>query len=1044
MSSLKKILLFDRKDHDLLSIVNEVLQRDKPMGHLRQDFYPYFHPRGIKELAETRGLRIAHAVIHLLNSLEVGKVADRLSALRSLKEELMSAAEGTLQTNTARVLLQIMKELVRAHGDYQRQLMLAHDFRATASGKPAVVRNQLRRYHLVEVPEEWNQVTFDDHVHDANTKGRKSATHLIMDAWIKGIRRLTVIYYFFAEPRVVAELLEAAAVMGIEAQVGIEYPACYRDHYTQLIWRPWGLENAEDFLCFLAEPEVAAFMNEGRQAAKYQQRYLLAVLDKYNADFRPAIAERFDIKLEAARQEDFFAFVGTGQPSLLHLSKFLHTQILASMHQRLLAMRREYAAAGEAERTEMEAVLDAMNRFSSDTLTAEYLQPKLNPEIPNPEKPDARDPEQPALLRQTPAELLKHLNRLQATSRVTLNLSNLEAEDVLEILYAGDGRITHLELFNLKDFANQRTAHIPGIEALQQALNSGNIILLKHTVQQIIARVQTADYADRDDRLHRLTAILHDLQMLSAQYSRTPLKATIGSDSTGRSPKVHGMGLAVIDTLPPRARHAIRRSDPAANKIFPLRLSVYRRYTIRPRDLHNPFSRVLFRIASRIPFLGQLGRPQTLDWLPQWQAIGHSPRGNIAALGGVMPNEDNEFRLSPPAHTHSGPRVSWFYLNTGLKNFLKVALGFVPAFLTFALTKDWWLLAYGGAVIWFGITGLRNILQSVLGGGGIHRSPLLKWNDYVSWERIADSLLYTGFSVPLLDFLVKTVILDRSMGITTTTNPTALYFWIGLANGIYISTHNTFRGLPRGAVIGNFFRSLLAIPVAIGLNALFNGVLTVAGVAGVEAALQKWAAVISKLASDSVAGIIEGTADRYQNIGVRFSDYRNRFGLMFRVYAQMEMLYPEIQVLEILEQPDRLRRQRHAEAADLDKVLMICALDLLHFWMYKPRARIALKALLPELSREERRILIGSQNVLARQKEISQLFIDGIVGKNFSKALAFYLDRAEDYLHALQLTSLRYVAPPNVLRSARADSLAASSDREPDACAPERQSACRS
>ena len=33
--------------------------------------------------------------------------------------------------------------------------------------------------------EDWNQIAFDDHVHDVNTKGRKSSTHLIMDAWIK-------------------------------------------------------------------------------------------------------------------------------------------------------------------------------------------------------------------------------------------------------------------------------------------------------------------------------------------------------------------------------------------------------------------------------------------------------------------------------------------------------------------------------------------------------------------------------------------------------------------------------------------------------------------------------------------------------------------------------------------------------------------------------------------------------------------------------------------------------------------------------------------
>jgi len=137
----------------------------------------------------------------------------------------------------------------------------------------------------------------------------------------------------------------------------------------------------------------------------------------------------------------------------------------------------------------------------------------------------------------------------------------------------------------------------------------------------------------------------------------------------------------------------------------------------------------------------------------------------------------------------------------------EVLIGFVPAFLTFYLTKDWWLLSWFGAFIWFGITGARNIIQSVIGGGGIRRSPLLKWNDYVSWDRLTDSLLFTGFSVPLLDYLVKTLLLDRAFGITTSTSPVLLYTAIALANGLYISTHNAFRGLSRGTVIGNFFQN---------------------------------------------------------------------------------------------------------------------------------------------------------------------------------------------------------------------------------------------
>ena len=65
--------------------------------------------------------------------------------------------------------------------------------------------------------------------------------------------------------------------------------------------------------------------------------------------------------------------------------------------------------------------------------------------------------------------------------------------------------------------------------------------------------------------------------------------------------------------------------------------------------------------------------------------------------------------------------------------------------------------------------GIRDLVRSRGLGDVYKRQPLLRWNDYVSWNRLTDSLLFTGFSVPLLDYIVKTVILDRTFGITTTT-----------------------------------------------------------------------------------------------------------------------------------------------------------------------------------------------------------------------------------------------------------------------------------
>ena len=144
-------ILFDRRDYDLLGIVSDVLDRNEAFIDVKNLLYPYLHPRGIKELAASQGLRIAYAAVRLMDSLEAGKADERITALSCLRDEVMHS-EGPMQKNTARVLLEIMKELVRTRDNKVRQLRLAHDFRMAISGKPRVIRSLLRRYYLLECP----------------------------------------------------------------------------------------------------------------------------------------------------------------------------------------------------------------------------------------------------------------------------------------------------------------------------------------------------------------------------------------------------------------------------------------------------------------------------------------------------------------------------------------------------------------------------------------------------------------------------------------------------------------------------------------------------------------------------------------------------------------------------------------------------------------------------------------------------------------------------------------------------------------------------
>ncbi len=988
-------IYFDHQDHELLSMIQDVANRDEMRMHFENILNPYFHPRGIKEMAAPKEIRIAYAMINLLTSLEVGKTEERIQALRLLHDEVLFSAQSSFQKNTARVLLQIMKELVRSTGDYARQLELAHDFREAAAGKPRIVRKQLQQYHLLEMPEEWNQLAFDNHVHDAHTKGRKTPTHLIMDAWIKGIRHLTVVYYHYIRPEAAAELLEAAKIMEITVRIGISLPMKLYDKYSRVIWVPYGFFSISDFLSFLKQEAVASFMEEGKKAAEYQQGYILSALEEFNMRHHQEIEKYYEITFPKLDKQEFITFVGTSQLSLLHLAEFIHARMLPAMKARVEELLYQYEESNKENQPQIKILIEDITLLDSEAIVERYLRPERNPELPNPNIP-AEGPDVPRALALSPAQLMNRVRSLNIGHLMILNLSGLTPEDVIELLYDCEGMITHLEVFNLKDHITGKKAYLQETINLKKIINSGNVILMKKVLQRIILDWETSFSAD-PTRIMKFKKILGDVAALLSFYKNTPLKLSIGSDSTGRSHHQYGMGLVVTDTLPPKAQKSWRRRghDSLWNPL-PLRAAISRRTMV----FHDEEAEVSCSQKWKCWFarLIYYRRKVSRDWIVEdfWPAGGNP---NIVPLGGVHQKPLQKLLAGKPS---TSPGFRWVILNSGLKNGLKVLIGFIPAFLTFALTKDWWLLAYFGAFIWFGITGLRNILQSVLGGGGIRRSPLLRWNNYVSWGRIADSLLFTGFSVPLLDYIVKTLLLDHMFGITVSVNPILLYTVMALTNGLYISSHNAYRGLPRGAIGGNFFRTVLSIPLAILFNTIVGTILINIGFTAIGDILQKWAAIISKTASDCVAGVIEGIADRYNNIRLRTQDYESKWKKLLDTYSRLELLFPEDDILELLVSPEARFTSASKEAQDLRKIMIIHALDLLYFWMYQPRARTALQRLFRKMSPEEQSILAISQQILKFEQEIGQMFLDGMIGKNFRSGLSFYLSYYRKYLWDLK------------------------------------------
>lgn len=993
-------LHFDQGDRQLLALVEEVLAR--PSTSLKRLLAPYLHPHGIKEMAAPPALRIAYATARLLGSLEADQAEARISALRSLRAEVLASAESGLQKNTARVLLQIMKELVRAGDDPLRRLELAHDFRTAARGKPRVVRRLLAERHLLEMPEDWNQLAFDDHVHDANTKGRKSPTHLVMDAWIKGIRRLTVVHYHFVRQDTAAELLEAADIMGIEADIAVECHTRFEDRLVKVLWTPAGLSEPWHFAAFLGRPNVRRFMEEGRAVSQRWHDYALALLDAVNARHARELQEAVGLTLPPLEAERFLAFVGAGQPSVLHLARFIHEQ-----SSRLL----DLATPSPADAAAWQAHLAKRDAVEVEALLDGCLSATANPELRQPGDP-APGETLPERLSQSPAVLARRLGRLHRDNRLSLVVTEMTAADLLAVLFSCHGAITHLEIFNLRVFETEGRSGENALELLA-GLNAGDVSAVKRRLVAAAAKVRAAgDEAGAT----RLLALRQEAAPLCAIYRHAPLGTRLGSDSTGRSTRCRGMGLVVADTLPAGARkHLSRRArHPRASlrRAIPVGAAVTPRESALPDPFTpGPWLRLMRRLRD-VPGLRLSGYRWRRSWIWRrtYKADVHS--ANIHTLGGIQEKASDRLRAeSSRRRARFCPR----YVSGPLKNSLKIAVGFAVAAASFAAVNSWWLLAYGGAFIWFGITGLRNLIQAAVGCGGLRQSPLVVWKDYVSIDRIADSLFFTGFSVPLLDILVRKIVLEQGLHITTATNPLALYAVMALANGLYLASHNLYRGLPTAAAVGNLFRTILSIPLALGINQALFLVLQARGVASPEMALEPFAAIVSKFASDCVAAAIEGLADRERYVRMRIRDYRHKCRQLYAAHAELERAYPDADATRLLETPKALIAALRERRGELEKIVIVNALDFLYFWMHQPQARPVLAKTMRAMTDEERRIFLLSQDVLRREKEISRLLIDGLVGRNFAPALAFYLSNVKRYLADMRELAERY--PPAASQS---------------------------
>jgi hypothetical protein len=750
------------------------------------EYFPASHPAGFVRELKKRRITIVESYLVIINSLESAYHRERIQALRLLEEQAFHSKNLTMPLNTARVQMALMKEAIKSRDNKRRQLELLHDFTVSSYGQPSAIRAYLDELGIIELPETGARIAelgagWDPHVHDNSSYGRKTPCQLVIDAFIKGISEITVAFDDLHDRGNIEELLEAGAILGVRVNIGVEFSVRTCGHRFHFLFQLPPLGTSADLSSFLGAAELEDFfycLDRNRDSRISSVRSLI---DHFNAVFLPVLNEGYpegsiyrlpDLDLVQAGE-----IVPLQNVNRLLLGEILYAAWKPVLLKRVLLARSRLAAA-RSERGGQGA------RSESDYEAAESSYRGLREAYTelNPEELRARYFTAPGLSDYPTVftDLAAVCAPLRAAGGTIRILHPLEhgPEAACRVVLAGREWLDRVEIYNLYDGINRSAEDILRFSRFVNAVNGGRA-------------PAGAEFA------------------AAASVGARPLVPVCGSDSTGRSTTIPGMGFIFSSRLGGRHR---------------------RRYLEHHFALPPFVSRIIAAAGSYVEEEKEVGTPDPII------CMGKSSHFTPNRIG-------DETDVTPIPFLHA-----LRYLNPGLLNVFFVGAGFLVA----ALAVGWHY-----ALLWFGITTLRHVLVDLVARRGYR---MTEWTlREVDFRNIARSLFWTGVSVPLLALV--SFGFDRVWPLAAAGHAYqfAKYFFIASVNGLYLMTHNTLRGFGRGVTRANFFRSLISWPFA----SLFASLLDLLAIPSI---------VQAKFWSDMVGGVIEGSGKFIRSVGLTRRD----------------------------------------------------------------------------------------------------------------------------------------------------------------------------
>jgi hypothetical protein len=259
----------------------------------RAHFFFDGHVSGIKNLVYNKAIDMAL----LYSAICSASREDRLVALARLRDEAFNYQGLEMPYNTRRILIALMKETVKAQGELALQRRYMAAFGQALSGRAYVVRTMLDELGLAEVPEAARSRVdgWDDHVYDNAGPGRKTPAQLVLDAYIKGLSRLTIVYEDLLEIEALEEAVEAGRLMGIGVTIGIEclvQSRAKRRFFHVLLMGGCGA--AEELGALLEAPSVKSLLKLVHGNYAEYDRLYAELIRRFNKKSLPIINQGFE------------------------------------------------------------------------------------------------------------------------------------------------------------------------------------------------------------------------------------------------------------------------------------------------------------------------------------------------------------------------------------------------------------------------------------------------------------------------------------------------------------------------------------------------------------------------------------------------------------------------------------------------------------------------------------------------------------------------------------------------------------------------------